>query len=56
MKHSASTNFLLESNRINVLASSGVYEPADLNLKESYNWMLGYLESLVRDWFSHIRE
>lgn len=41
---------------MNVFTSSGAYEPADLKLKDSYNRMLSYLESLLRDRFSHIRE
>jgi len=47
---------LLESNRLNVLTQSTNYETADMKLKDSYNRMLSYLESLLRDWFSHIRE
>jgi len=39
---------------VNVLTKSQQYEPTDSVLKDSYNRMLGYLESLLRDRFSHI--
>lgn len=48
----------MESQRLNILTSPSLYsfEPQDSMLKASYYWMLNYLESLLKERFSHIWE